>query len=154
MKRFHWPLQRLLDVTLQRESAARAALEALTQAIAAKRETIAAGQAQMKALLENLAAEPFERRVAQQDTVMKAADRLDKQVRALQAQLATLLAERKDRMAALLALRSRRQTLEKLRDEAHAKWRHQQDLLEQKQLDEAASVAFARKMTSVSDDNR
>ena len=154
MKRFHWPLQRLLDVTLQRESAARAALLALAQAIAAKREAIASEQARMKALLEALAAEPFERRVVQQDTVMKAADRIDKHVRALEAHLATLLAERKDRMAALLALRSKRQTLENLRDEAYAKWRRQQELLEQKQLDEAASVAFARKMTSVSDDNR
>ena len=145
MKKFTWPLQRLLDVTAQRETAARAAVFALAHAMVALRGRIAVLVSRRRELLDELARDGIERRMARQDFVMASADTLTKQLRALDAELADLAARRKAKMTELMQHRARRKLLENLRERALAQWRNEQNRQEQLQLDEAANIAFTRR---------
>ena len=51
MKRFTWPLQRLLEVTVQRERALQAELLALSRQVASLRQRILRRQAVLRGLL-------------------------------------------------------------------------------------------------------
>jgi len=135
----------LLDVTRQRESAARAAVIALAQAIAVGRGKMAALYSRRRDLLDELSRDDIARRVARQDFVMASADQLTSQSRALETELAGLAARRKAKTAELMQIRARRRLLEKLREQAHAQWQQEQNRQEQRHLDETASIAFTRK---------
>ena len=145
MKRFTWPLQRLLDVTAQRETAARAALFALAHAMVALRGRMAVLVSRRRELLDGLSRDDIERRMARQDFIMASADAMTRQERTMETELTELATRRKARMAELMRHRARRQLLEKLRERALAQWRHEQNRQEQLQLDETASIAFARR---------
>ena len=145
MKKFHWPLQRLLDVTAQRETAARAALFALANAMVVRRGEIAVLTSRRRDVLDELARDDVQRRMARQDFIMAAADALTRQARAKEIELAELATRRKTKMAELMQLRARRKLLETLRERALTQWRNEQNRQEQAQLDESASVAFVRR---------
>ena len=57
MKRFHWRLQRLLDVTIQREKALRSELFAMSRKIAFAHQEIFRRQATLRAALSDLSSE-------------------------------------------------------------------------------------------------
>jgi len=145
MKKFSWPLQRLLDVTAQRESAARAALFALAHAMVALRGQMAVLASRRRDLLDDLARDDIARRLARQEFVMAAADALTGQWRERDAQWNELAARKKNKMTELTRHRTRRQLLEKLRERALAAWRNETLRQEQTQLDEAANIAFTRR---------
>ena len=67
MKRFRWSLQRLLDVTVQRERALRAELVALSGRISRLREEILRRRAVLRTLLEELGRQDIERRIRNQE---------------------------------------------------------------------------------------
>jgi flagellar biosynthesis chaperone FliJ len=69
----------------------------------------------------------------------------EEQIRKLEAQLRDLEVQRSKKMEQFLALKRSRETLEKLREEARQRFLHEQLQIEQKQLDEASQIAYARK---------
>lgn len=146
MKRFKWTLQRLLDVTIQREQAARAALFALSRKIAYLRGEIIRRQSTLRSLLEDLAVQPLGVRITRQEVVMKFSEVTETQIAELREQIQALEQERKEKTAAFLKLRASRQSLEKLRGAALDRHLRQQAVEEQKQLDEAGQVSFARRL--------
>lgn len=146
MKRFSWPLQRYLDVTIQREQGARAVLFALSREIAALRGQIIRRQSMLRTLLEDLSAQEFSERLARQELVMRCSAALEREMTRLRQKLTGLEKQRQEQTAAFMRLRNSRQTLEKVRVEALQRHARQQDVLEQKQLDENAHVSFARRM--------
>lgn len=146
MKRFSWPLQRLLDVTAQREQALRGEIASLAAQAALVVADIRERRAQMTAMLADLGTLELQQRLARQEVLMRCAGAYEQQIDALHKRLTDLRAQRQQKMTQLLDVRSRRQTLEKLRDGAMDRWRAEYARWEQKQTDEAAAMAFARGM--------
>ncbi len=146
MKRFRWPLQRLLEVTAYREQALRAQLLNLSQEIVGLRQIILARQAVLKSLLAELAKEDLQKRFSKQQLFMNYVQNDQKQIRRLEQQLKELRTLRKQKNAQFLQIRSSRRTLERLRKEAKDRHLRDQLKLEQKQLDEVAHISFAGKL--------
>ncbi len=145
MKRFRWPLQRLLDVTMQRELARRAELLRLGRETARVRQEIASRRRVIRASLKELARQALAERMGQQEIVLACSAGREREIRRFQDRLEALAGERKRTVEELVRVRGARETLEKMRDEA--RWRHVQEQLklEQKALDEVAHVAFAHR---------
>ena len=144
MKRFQWRLQRLADVTAQREAGLRMELLDLARRIGALRQESLRRTACVRALLEELTSLDLARRIAQQDLIQGCAAAHKKELDRLTAALAAAVQQRKDKTQQLLRYRARRKTLERLRAEALRKHLLEQGRLEQKEFDETAHIAFAR----------
>jgi len=145
VKRFKWPLQRLLDVTLQRELALRAELFALSREIARLRQRIASLRAALRALLAELARRSIEERIPQQEVFMRSAGTDERKIARLREQLHDKETLRSDKTRQFLKVKASRETLERLREEARLRHRKEMERAEQKQLDESAGVSFARR---------
>lgn len=150
MKRFKWPLQRLLDVTERRELALRAALFTLSREMVQLRQRILRRQASLRTLLDELAGREAQQRLREQELVLSCSDSVRRELAAMRQTLAGLEAQRAQKTQELMKVRSSRQTLEKLRQQARDRWRLGQQALEQKELDEAAQVAYVRRAMSAS----
>lgn len=149
MKRFHWPLERLLTVTMQRETAARAELQALSGRIAALRQECMVRHAALRAAAAELSGRELQDRMQVHGLVMRCCDSQRRQIERLDKQIAELAAQRTAKTAALTAVRRRRETMERLRSEAKQRWAREQTNAEQKQFDEGAQMARARQMMAV-----
>lgn len=144
MKRFHWRLQRLLDVTVQRERAVRLELLALSREMARVRQGIAARRAAVRGLLAELKLLPTDQQLTRQQLVMAQHQADQRRMNRLLAELAELESRRRERTAAYLELRARRQGLERMRQRAQDEHQRQQLRQDQKLLDESAHNAAAR----------
>jgi flagellar export protein FliJ len=146
MKRFRWSLQRLLDVTVQRERALRAELVALSGRISRLREEILRRRAVLRTLLEELGRQDIERRIRNQEVFMTFSAAEERRIRRLNENLKELESQRAQKTAQLLKTRTSRKTLERLREEAYQRYVKEARRIEQKQLDESGNVAFARRL--------
>jgi flagellar biosynthesis chaperone FliJ len=146
MKRFRWPLQRLLEVTNQRELALRSQLLSLTQELARCHGRIMAAQAHLRGLLEHVGRQAdLHQRIRLQELLLSSSQVIERQLRDWRAQLRQLQQERAQKTPQLVAAKRKRQTLERLQAQALERYRQEVGRLEQGQLDEAATVAFARR---------
>ena len=146
MKRFQWPLQRLLDVKAQRERSLRPALVRLSQEIAAVHREIFLRQAALRGALADLAARAVEKRLPEQQEFMRLSRAEEAQLDRLREQLAILQQRRSEKMAAFSKAKSARETLERLREEAFAEHTTAALREDQKELDECSHIAFAREL--------
>jgi flagellar biosynthesis chaperone FliJ len=148
MKRFQWPLQRVLDVTLQRERALRMDLFRLSQKIAGVHRKIFRRQAVLRETLGELAARNVGQRLPEQQVVMQCSPAERARLDRMRADLQDLQKLRSDTIDTFIKTRSSRRTLERLLEEASRQ--HTADMLreEQKQLDESSQVAFVRERLS------
>jgi flagellar biosynthesis chaperone FliJ len=145
MKKFHWPIQRLLDVTVQRENALRMEMMSLVRQIAAIKNDILQRREALRMSLEALAGFDIQQRIASQEMFMKQAGRIEVVITALGNKQKQAQVLRADKAAVLMKTRSSRRTLERLRQEAWQRYLRQQAIIEQKQFDETAHSALARK---------
>lgn len=145
MKRFAWPLQRLFNVTAQREQALRMDVLALTQETARRRREIISRKAQLAAQLDELGALEIGLRLQRQETVLKYAGVQRRQIETLAAKLRECEQLREQKMKELMKTRSRRKTLERLRGEALQRHLREQTRLEQMQFDESAHLRLGRR---------
>jgi len=146
MRRFQWPLQRLLDVEAQRERALRLELVRLSQEIAAAHREIFRRQVSLRGALADLAGRAVEKRLPEQQEFMRRSVAEEAQLDRLREGLKVLQKRRSEKTAAFSRARSARETLERLREEAfqeHTRAVLQQD---QKELDESSHLAFAREL--------
>ena len=145
MKRFRWPLQRLLDVTRQRELAQRGELLRISREMARLRHEIVARQRRVRASLAELARQAPADRIARQEMVMALSARPQRDIRRLTGQLHQAERQRKDQTDRLVKIKKSRETLEKMRERARMAHLREQLRLEQKQLDDGTHVAYAHK---------
>jgi len=145
VKRFKWPLQRLLDVTVLREQAFRGELLALFREMARTRQRIFRRRAMLRLALEDLAARQLSRRIAQQEFLMACADRCEREIRQLTRRLRALGRQRQEKMEQFLRIRASVETLQRKREEARRWHTNEQIKVEQGRLDESAHIAFAGK---------
>jgi len=117
MKRFVWRLQRVLDVKTKEEKMRKSELIAVT--------------------------EP-RRRLAEQEFFIKHSVTTDGKIKEVERRIAGLELEREAKTAKLIEVRQFREGLDRLRAEAKAKFVEEREKAEQKELDEIATVRFAR----------
>ena len=145
MKRFRWPLQRLLDVTKQRELARRAELLRTSREMARIRQGILYRRRVIRASLNELSKRTLAARIPDQEVVMVCSAGREKEIEQLTRRLTEVESQRKENIARLVQAKKKRETLEKMREKARQAHLKQQLKLEQKQLDESAHVSFAHR---------
>ena len=146
MRRFSWPLQRVLDVNLQRELALRSELISLMRRITHNRQEVIRRRAVLRMLLSDIGRQSMDRRIGLQEVVMGSASWEQRRTRRLEEEIDEWTAERTEKTAELVKLRKSTQTLARTREEALQEHLRDEVRQEQKQFDEVAQVSFARRM--------
>ncbi len=146
MKRFKWPLQRLLDVTVQRERAVRAKLFSLSRRIAIVHREIFRHQASLRSALAELAEKKLEKRLPEQQVFMRCSEAQEARLDRLKENLKGLKQQRTEEIATFTKTKSSRETLERLKEESLQRYTTEMIRQQQKQLDDSARTAFARKL--------
>ena len=142
---FRWKLQRLLDVTAQRELALRAKLFELSRRMARLRQQIVARRAVHRMLLSELGQKCLAERVGQQQLFMSWLPTEQRAIGRIQADLDGLQRRRGETTRELLKTKSRRETLEKLQADGRQRFIKKQSRLAQRELDDIATIGFARR---------
>ncbi len=145
MKRFVWRLQKVLDVRAKQEEIKRIELVRLTERLAEKQSELLMCQRVLQDIINGISRDSSSRRLTAQEFFLKQAATSDERIRTLRSEMAELEARQKEKTAELLAVRRSREAMERLREEAREQFIREQEKLEQKELDERSTVAFARR---------
>jgi flagellar export protein FliJ len=145
MKRFVWRLQKVLDIKGKQEEIKRIELFRLTEELAEKRSELLMCQRVLQDIMDSIARDKSPERLAAQEFFLRQAATSDERIRGLKNEIAELEARQKEKTAELLAIRKSREGLERLRTEAREQFIREQEKLEQKELDDRSTMAFARK---------
>ncbi|MHC4544658.1 MAG: hypothetical protein ACYSYL_09040 [Planctomycetota bacterium] len=125
MKRFVWRLQRILDIKTGKEQKMKSELLELTEKIAETRGVLLMQQRILEDIIAGLAGESPKKRLSKQEFFLRYSGISDERIE---------------------KVRRFKEGLERLRAEAKIQFIKEQEKLEQKELDEIASVSFARNM--------
>ncbi len=146
MKRFVWRLQRVLDIKTKKEQKMRAELLELTEMLAEARSRLLMQQKILEDIIAGLAGENPKKRLGRQEFFLRYSGTSDEQVKKLKEKTIELESQQREKIAELLKVRKFKEGLERLRDEAKIQFIKEQEKLEQKELDETATLSFARNM--------
>ncbi len=144
MKRFRWRLQAVLDVAAMREQSARLEMFRLAAQATSLRQGILAVQQEVRDAFAELAKRELPERLSNHQVMLTCAETARQEIQKLERNLAQVRKQRDETLAKVVALRSRRKTLEQLREEAQRKYIQEYEALEQKQMDDLANVRSAR----------
>jgi len=144
MKRFVWRLQRVLDVKTKEEQIKRTELFRLTEQLAAKRGESLMRRRILQDLLAEIQQGPSAERLNSQEFALRRAAVDDEHIRRLQEEIEALQIRHQEKTAEVLAARRFKEGLEKLREQAREEYIREQERLEQNELDENTTMAFAR----------
>ena len=148
MKRFVWRLQRVLDIRKKEEQKAKAELLELTERLAQTRGELLIQQKMLDDIINGLTGENPKKRLGKQEFFLKFSAASDEQIKKLEDKVNELESQQRDKVAEVLKLRRLKEGMEKLRTEAKMQFITEQEKLEQKQLDEGATISFVRKAQS------
>jgi flagellar protein FliJ len=148
MRRFVWRLQRVLDVKAKQEQIKTQELFVITEKLAQTRSSLLAQQQMLRDILESIANEKPENRLAKQEFFLRNSAATDELIKKLQASIRELEVKQKEKVAEVLKLRRFKESLERLREQAQRKYIEAQEKLEQKQLDETSTLRFTRERRS------
>ena len=148
MKRFVWRLQRVLDIRKKEEQKTRAELLVLTERLAQTRGELLMQQKMLEDIINALTGENPKKRLGKQEFFLKFSAASDEQIKKLEDKVNELESRQRDKIAEVLKVRRFKEGLEKLRTEAKMRFIKEQEKLEQKQLDEGATVSFVRRAQS------
>lgn len=144
MKRFRWSLQRLLDVTIQRERAAEARVADLAGKLAAAREEASRRRRRLEADVAELREMTPAERFSAQTLCLRYLKHAQNEIERIEQTAADVDRRRREALAEYVQQRRSRQTLERLREEALDAHRQAERAEEQKQLDDLAGIRFSR----------
>jgi flagellar biosynthesis chaperone FliJ len=148
MKRFVWRLQRVLDIKKKKEQKMRSELLQLTEKLAETRGVLLMQQRILENIIAGLAGENPKKRLSKQEFFLRHSGTSDEQISKLKEKISVLESQQRKKIAELSKVRRFKEGLERLRAEAKAQFIKEQEKLEQKELDEIATVSFARNMIS------
>jgi flagellar biosynthesis chaperone FliJ len=148
MKRFVWRLQRVLDIRKKEEQKARAELLELTERLAQKRGELLMQRKILEDIINGLTGENPKKRLGKQEFFLKFSAASNEQIKKLKDKVNELELQQRDKIVEVLKLRRFKEGLERLRTEAKMRFIKEQEKLEQKQLDEGATVSFVRRAQS------
>ena len=145
MKRFVWRLQRVLEIKKKEEQKARAELFQLTEMLAQTRGELLRRQKMLENIINGLAEENPKRRLGAQEFFLRYSATNDEQIRKLEGKKNGLESQQKKKIAEVLKVKRFKEGMEKLRVEAKVQFIKEQEKLEQKEMDEGATISFVRK---------
>jgi len=148
MKRFVWRLQRVLDIRKKEEQKARAELLELTERLAQTRGELLMQQKMLEDIINGITGENPKKRLGKQEFFLKFSAVSNEQIKKLKDKVKELELQQRDKIVEVLKLRRFKEGLERLRAEAKMRFIKEQEKLEQKQLDEGATVSFVRRAQS------
>jgi len=149
MKRFVWRLQRVLDIRKKEKQKAKVELLELTGKLAQTRGELLTRQKMLEDVINGLTAENPKKRLGKQEFFLKFSASSNEQIKKLEDKVNELESQQRDKIAEVLKLKRFTEGLERLRTEAKIRFISEQEKLEQKQLDEGATVSFVRKAQSI-----
>jgi len=145
MKRFVWRLQRVLEIKKKEEQKARAELFQLTEMLAQTRGELLRRQKMLENIINGLTEENPKRRLGAQEFFLRYSATNDEQIRKLEDKKNGLESQQKEKIAEVLKVKRFKEGMEKLRVEAKVQFIKEQEKLEQKEMDEGATISFVRK---------
>ncbi len=145
MKRFVWRLQRVLEIKKKEEQKTRAELFELTERLAQTRGELFARQKMLENIIEGLTEVNPKKRLGEQEFFLRYSTTSDEQIRKLKDKKNGLESQQRDKIAEVLKVRRFKEGLERLRVEAKVQFIKEQEKLEQKEMDESATISFVRK---------
>jgi len=148
MKRFVWRLQRVLEIKKKEEQKTRSELIELTERLAHTRGEMLARQKMLESIIEGLAGRNPKRRLGEQEFFLRYSTTSDEQIKKLKENINELESKQREKIAEVLKVRKFKEGLERLRVEAKIQFIKEQEKLEQKELDERATISFVRKSQS------
>jgi flagellar FliJ protein len=146
MRRFVWRLQRVLDIKANEEEMKKAELLKVTEKLTQKRTELFIQKRILNEIISGLAETSPQKRLAEQELFLKNSTTTDDLIKQLKEQASRLETEQKEKIAEVMKLRRFKKGLEKLREQAKMEFIKEQEKLDQKELDEMATVRFAREM--------
>ena len=144
MARFVWRLQRVLDVKQKQEQAKRMELLQITGQVTRTQTQLILRQQALQAMLETVAQEPRQERMSKQALAMDYAKGSQVRMKALEEQIETLQAQKKETTEELLALKQTTEGLERLRAGAEHLFLEDLNKKEQKMADELTLMKYVR----------
>ncbi len=147
MKRFVWRLQKVLDIKTKEEQVKQMELFRLTETLAEKRSNLLLRQQMLREIMGRIGRDKTARRVETQEFFLRHAATNDRIIAELREQIKTLETQRQEKTAEVLAAKRFREGLEKLREEAKREFIQEQEKLEQREMDDRTTVAFARNVS-------
>ena len=144
MKRFEWRLQRVLEIRRKEEQTKRAELFELTEKLAATRGELLVKQKILRNIVCSLAGQHPKGRLVEQEFFMAYSATSDEQIKRLKEKISQLESQQKEKITEVMKVRRFKEGLEKLRAEAKTRFIKEQEKIEQKELDEGATILFVR----------
>jgi flagellar FliJ protein len=144
MKRFVWRLQRVLDIKKKEEQKKRAELLELTEKIAEVRSQLLTQKKMLEDIIDGLTVENPKKRLGKQEFFLRYSAASDQRIKKLKERIGELETQQRAKIAEVLKVRRFKEGLERLRVEAKSQFIKEQEKLEQKELDEGATVSFVR----------
>jgi flagellar export protein FliJ len=144
MKRFAWRLQKVLDVRSKQEQLKQNELFQIAEQLAAQRGELLLRRRILQNLVTEIKGHGSPERLNAQEFFLRHAAADDERIRRLREEIAALEVRHKEKTAEVLAIRRFKEGLERLREQAKEEYIREQEKLEQKDLDEGTTIAFAR----------
>jgi flagellar biosynthesis chaperone FliJ len=145
MKMFSWPLQRLLDLAVQKEQILQGQVLKLAQEIRSLQREVRQIRSQIADRLRDLGLQSLAERLARREVFLRWSISREGEIADKGAQAAALREKRTSLLQEFHRARSARKTLERLREESLLRYKKQSLRTEQVRLDEAAQGAHARR---------
>ena len=145
MKRFVWRLQRVLDVKTKEERTTRAELLKLTEMLTGTRSELLMEQRILQDIIDDLKNQKPQKRLGSQEFFLRHSAINNDHIKKLRNRIKELELQQQEKIAEVLKARRYKEGLEKLRAETKIQFIKEQEKLEQKELDEGATIRFVRK---------
>lgn len=145
MKRFVWRLQRVLDIKTKEEQAKRAELFELTEKLAETQGELLRQKRILEDIISDITGQNPQKRLGKQEFFLRYSAINDEQIKKLKNKVAELESQQREKIVEVLKVRRFKEGLEKLRAKAKAQFIKEQEKLEQKELDEGATISFTRR---------
>lgn len=144
MKRFVWPLQKVLDIRTKEEQKKRAELLELTRRLTENQSALLTRQMILKEMISDINEAEIEKRLNKQEFFLQYSVTIDRQIKKLHDHVEQLKLEQRAKIEDVIKTRRYKEGLEKLRENAKREFIEHQEKLEQKDADEMASISFVR----------
>jgi flagellar biosynthesis chaperone FliJ len=146
MKRFVWRLQRVLDIKTKEEQTKKTELLKITERLAQARGKLLMQKRVLENIISDITGKHPHKRLPEQEFFLKCSVTNDRLIKILAKNVIELESRQMKKILELLSVKRFKEGLEKLRAEAKRRFINHQEKLEQKDLDETATVGFARKL--------
>ncbi len=146
MKRFVWRLQRVLDIKTKEEQTKKTELLKVTEKLAQTRGELLMQKRVLEDIILDITGKHPQKRLGEQEFFLKCSATNDRLIKTLKNKATELESDQMKKIAEVLSIKRFKEGLDKLRAEAKRRFTSQQEKLEQKDLDETATVGFARKL--------